>query len=102
MLPLKEMLLLWGLKMDGVGHFPALRFSGALRVPTMDLFLLRFVVPVLQGHGPTQDLVLQVVMQPPKRRVRFPHAFGRYERQIFSKAETPAPRKGVSAEEERC
>lgn len=83
MLPLKEMLLLWGLKMDGVGHFPPLRFSGALRVPTMNLFLLRFVVPVLQGHGPAQDLVLQVVMQPPKRRVRFPHAFGRYERQKF-------------------
>lgn len=69
--------------MDGVGRFPPLRFSGALRVPTMNLFLLLVVVPVLQGHGPAQDLVLWVAIQAPKRRVRFPHAFGPYKWQKF-------------------
>lgn len=83
MLPLKEMLLLRRLEMGEVGHFPPRRFSGALRVPMMNVFLLLFVVPVLQGHGPAQDLVLRVTIQAPKKRVRFPHAFGPYKRQKF-------------------
>lgn len=61
MLPLEE--LLWRLEADGVGLFPPQRFSGALKVPMMNLFLLLFVVLVLQGHGPAQDLVLWVATQ---------------------------------------
>lgn len=79
MLPLKEMLLLRRLETVGVGHFPPCRFSGTLKVPMMNFFLLLFVVPLLQGHGPAQDRVLQVAIQAPERRVRFPHAFGPYK-----------------------
>lgn len=79
MLPLKEMLLLWRLETVGVGHFLPWRFSGTLRVPMMNFFLLLFVVPMLQGHGPAQDRVLQVAIRAPMRRVHFPHAFGPYK-----------------------
>lgn len=81
-LPLKEMLL-QRLEMDGAGHFPPLRLSGALGVPTMNSFLLLFVVPVPQGHSPAQDLAVQVTIQAPRSRIRFPHAFGSYKQQKF-------------------
>lgn len=72
MLPLEE--LLWRLETDGVGLFPPQRLSGVLRVPMMNLFLLLFVVLVLQGHGPAQDLELQVTTQ--REGSASPRAFG--------------------------
>lgn len=45
-----------------------------LRVPMMNLFLLLFVVLVLQGHGPAQDLELRVTTQ--REGSASPRAFG--------------------------
>lgn len=65
-------------------------WSGAHSTPEVlwcaemrNLFLLLFVFPALQDHGPAQDPVLRVAIQAPKRRFRSPNAFGPYKPQKF-------------------
>lgn len=101
MLPLKEMLLLQRLEMDGVGHFPPLRFSGALRVPMMNLFLLLFVVPVLQGHRPPGTWRCRSLYKHQNEGSISPMPLAPINGKSFSKVENSVYRDDVSAEEKR-